>query len=605
MKNKKKILSLCLAASLLATTLPVHAAGGWSQASDGNWTYTKTDGSTAKGWLFDANCWYFLDETTGVMKKGWIASGSNWFWLSDTSGIMQYETWVKDGGKDYYVGEDGSMAKGQKNIKGKTYTFLANGELVGEKEESNSEDGWKKEGNQYYYYKDDVKQSGWITVNDKKYYLGGSDDRMLIGTQVIDGKTYEFATNGALISEGKDVYDYETYLDEKESLVELINIDREDKDTDEFGWIKKDGLDKVAYVRAQELVNKFDLARPSGTLNDLLKDNKVEADYVEQYFVKADTAVKAFKAFKENPVVKRALLDGDLTTISVGVAKSGSTYIWLILLTEEEGVSYDDYDSSAYRSDKKEILEYLNDARYDEDLDDLVLAYRDDLDEAAFVRALEILDTDSAKRPEGDSYESILDEYDVDYGISYQLYDSDVVDYEDMVDDFLAKTSGRRAINNSKIDTVGIGIAQSRGQKVVVLLLIQDEESDSGYSSSAYKTDKNALLTKINSLRTTNSESKLTLGTSTIDELAYDRAYEIAKGTDEYDIEEFLDDNDFSYRYAYEIVAYDLETVNEVYKDIISYTSDKYELISSDYTKVAIGIAEVKSEKTWVIILYK
>lgn len=604
MKNKKKILSLCLAASLLATSLPVHAAGGWTKSGN-DWTYTNADGSLAKGWIFDANCWYFLDETSGLMKKGWVASGPNWFWLSDTSGIMQYEYWVKDNGKDYYVGKDGSMVKGQQTIDGKTYTFLANGELVGEKGEANTEAGWRKENNQFYYYIDDVKQSGWITVNDKKYYLGGSDSRMLIGTQVIDGKTYEFASNGALLSEGKVTYDYAAHLDEKETLVELINLDREDAKEKKFSWVKKDGLDKVAYVRVQELVSKFDLERPSGTLKDLLKDNKVEAEYVEQYFVKADTAVKAFKAFKQNPVIKRALKDKDLTTISIGVAQSGSTYIWMILLTQEEGVDYEDYDSSAYRSDKKEILEYLNDARYDADVDDLALAYRDDLDEAAFIRAVEILDTDSAKRPEGDSYESILDEYDVNYGISYQLYDSDVIDYEDMVDDFLAKTSGRRAINNTKINTVGIGIAESGGQKVVVLLLIEDDGSNSGYSSSAHKTDKNSLLTKINSLRTTNDESKLTLGTSTIDELAYDRAYEIAKGTDEYDIEEFLDDNDFSYRYAYEIVAYDLDTANEVYKDIISYTSDKYELISSDYTKVAIGVAEVKSEKTWVIILYK
>lgn len=48
-----------------------------------------------------------------------------------------------------------------------------------------------------------MKQSGWLTLGEKKYYLGGSDNRMLIGTQKIDGKTYTFAQNGVLLSEGR------------------------------------------------------------------------------------------------------------------------------------------------------------------------------------------------------------------------------------------------------------------------------------------------------------------------------------------------------------------------------------------------------------------
>lgn len=67
------------------------------------------------------------------------------------------------------------------------------------------ENGTKKTGwltlddGKYYLNEEGAMQTGWITVNNKTYYLK-SNGAMVTGTYTIDGVTYEFDSSGALIS---------------------------------------------------------------------------------------------------------------------------------------------------------------------------------------------------------------------------------------------------------------------------------------------------------------------------------------------------------------------------------------------------------------------
>lgn len=57
--------------------------------------------------------------------------------------------------------------------------------------------GWQQENGSWYYYQGDSKQTGWLSNNKMKYYLG-EDGRMKSGWQNINGKWYMFHGDGGM-----------------------------------------------------------------------------------------------------------------------------------------------------------------------------------------------------------------------------------------------------------------------------------------------------------------------------------------------------------------------------------------------------------------------
>jgi len=91
-------------ATTTGTTTPAVTAG-WVQAENGTWTYNKTDGVKATGWIKDGSTWYFLNGS-GVMKTGWINDNGTWYYCN-SSGAMLFNTTV-DG---YVLGATGAWSK--------------------------------------------------------------------------------------------------------------------------------------------------------------------------------------------------------------------------------------------------------------------------------------------------------------------------------------------------------------------------------------------------------------------------------------------------------------------------------------------------------------
>lgn len=73
------------------------------------WSYVKTDGSKASGWINDGDCWYAFDNN-GFMRTGWVASNEHWYFLGE-SGVMQSDAWIEDMGSWYFIKGTGIMAK--------------------------------------------------------------------------------------------------------------------------------------------------------------------------------------------------------------------------------------------------------------------------------------------------------------------------------------------------------------------------------------------------------------------------------------------------------------------------------------------------------------
>ena len=98
------------------------------------------------------------------------------------------------------------------------------------------------------------------------------------------------------------------------------------------------------------------------------------------------------------------------------------------------------------------------------------MAYNDELDKAAYKRAVEIASKFSDTRPNGKDYETVLDDFKVDYNSSYELIYKDEDDYETIVDEWMDVRADKRAIVDEDYKNVGIGIVEDGKHTYVCLL---------------------------------------------------------------------------------------------------------------------------------------
>lgn len=141
---------------------------GWISGANGGWYYINNDGSMAmKAWI-NSGGWYYINQW-GLMATGWVDDGKNWYCMSD-SGLMR-TGWVSAASGWYYLNPSGAMAT-----------------------------GWVNDGGTWYYMNESgTMMTGWVKVGDTWYYMSSSGAMVSGTTRTIDGKSYTFNGNGALI----------------------------------------------------------------------------------------------------------------------------------------------------------------------------------------------------------------------------------------------------------------------------------------------------------------------------------------------------------------------------------------------------------------------
>ncbi len=166
-------------------------------------TYYYVNNKVQTGWqTISGEKYYFTrngEMVTGFRK---IGDQTYYFQQSGKSSSTKAEGvllvgWKRVNGKKYYFdGNDGHLHYGwiyvsDANVKGWFYLDPSNGYLL---------EGWQKIGNFWYYLTPSsyVMKTGWLTVGGHTYYLNGSG-QMVTGVKTIDGKTYKFASSGALV----------------------------------------------------------------------------------------------------------------------------------------------------------------------------------------------------------------------------------------------------------------------------------------------------------------------------------------------------------------------------------------------------------------------
>ena len=146
------------------------------------------------GWNTINGFSYYMG-TNGVIRTGFknIDGSQYYFWPDTVNGHYKgtlAKNWQTLNGFKYYMGSDGIISTGFRTISGRKYYFwpaTANGHYKG-----TLATGWPAiDGNKYYAGTDGVIRTGWQTLNGFKYYMG-TDGAIRTGFKNIDGKQYYF-----------------------------------------------------------------------------------------------------------------------------------------------------------------------------------------------------------------------------------------------------------------------------------------------------------------------------------------------------------------------------------------------------------------------------
>ena len=224
---------------------------GW-QKLDGAWYYMDSSGAMLTGWQDIGGARYYLNLSNGAMLTGWQKIDGNWYyfysggsmatnteidgWSIDANGIATKIEAVQNGwlqvgndklyyiegvaqiglvdieGARYYFNENGMMQTGWQIIDNVKYYFYESGQMATSTEidgwsiDSNGIatkievvlNGWQKIDGDWYYYVNNVKQTGWLTLGNDKYYLKADGKMMSDEWLTQNNKKYYFAASGLM-----------------------------------------------------------------------------------------------------------------------------------------------------------------------------------------------------------------------------------------------------------------------------------------------------------------------------------------------------------------------------------------------------------------------
>lgn len=144
---------------------------GWNKF-DGDYYFSLEDGTIAKGQVTLMGKTYHFDSVTGKFHKNISMIVDGKLWYFGEYGEKVFGI-VELNGEKYCFSENGNLKKGLQSIDGKTYYFDPKDE--------------------------NMLHDRFLTVNGSTYYFG-SDGAAVVGEVVIDGFTYYFDESGRQIS---------------------------------------------------------------------------------------------------------------------------------------------------------------------------------------------------------------------------------------------------------------------------------------------------------------------------------------------------------------------------------------------------------------------
>ena len=201
-----------------------------------DWYYINSNNELSTGWQNINGTWYYFYEN-GKMAKGSTAvtysNGDKRYYCFDNSGAWVtnpgWHSWQDEGNKTCwaYINNDGSLAEGWKEINNKWYYFYKENKVMAkgaikewdyktnkpyiqhffnEDGSWDASEGWKSFKNleyspdlQWAYVESNGRlASGWKMIGGQWYYFDEGNGFMVTEKRYINGKFYEFNSNGTL-----------------------------------------------------------------------------------------------------------------------------------------------------------------------------------------------------------------------------------------------------------------------------------------------------------------------------------------------------------------------------------------------------------------------
>ena len=312
--------AISLTLAFTAAAAPVSAA--WSKNAAGHWSFSTANGK-ATGWLKDGGRWYYLGND-GVMRTGWQKIDNVWYYLGGSdSGVMR-TGWASIDGKWYFFSASGAMKTGWASIGGKWYYMDASGVM---------RTGWLQQGDSWYRLGSDGAMAvGWTVIDEKTYYFD-NNGVMATGSTTIGGVTYPFDKNGVYTGSQAPG---ETMADQ---VLAQVNSVRAKEGLNTLKVSK--ALNAAAAQRARERAMMGTLAhyRPDGshwwTILEEYGISNLDGS-AENLACGVDTPDAAMKAWMESSSHKSAILGDSYRYMGVGrYTRNGVTY-WAQIFSGSE-----------------------------------------------------------------------------------------------------------------------------------------------------------------------------------------------------------------------------------------------------------------------------
>lgn len=179
-----------------------------------DWYYYTSSGKAASGWEKISGSWYYFSTGTNYMYANTEATIDKNSYRFDANGRMMSNVWYKDTYGWKYYASNGTAATGWSkfdtkwayftpglktayqdevaNIGNKRYAFDKNAYML--------KNAWYKDDYGYWYYltNDGSAASGWLKLGGSWYYFSEYSNVMETDWTYVDGKYYEFYSNGKL-----------------------------------------------------------------------------------------------------------------------------------------------------------------------------------------------------------------------------------------------------------------------------------------------------------------------------------------------------------------------------------------------------------------------
>lgn len=108
---KKVLLKTFAVAGCLSLLASVPAFAGWEKTDDGLWHYSNNGSYVTKAWKLDGGRWFYLNENGTLALSQFVSGDDGSLYYVDSDGQMVENGWINVGGAYYYAGNGGAILK--------------------------------------------------------------------------------------------------------------------------------------------------------------------------------------------------------------------------------------------------------------------------------------------------------------------------------------------------------------------------------------------------------------------------------------------------------------------------------------------------------------